>query len=68
MKFIKGKCEVLYLGRNNLRHQQSWGLAGRKIVLPEKDFGILVDPLLCSCETQPGLLCLEFCDNVTFKG
>lgn len=56
MKFIKGKCKVLHLGRNNLRHQYNWGLADRKIALTEKNFGILVDPLLCCWTTVSGVL------------
>ena len=63
MRFTKGKCRVLYLGRNNYMHQYSlWAdlLEGSSA---KKDLGVLVDSRLamsqlCGQEGQwnPGVL------------
>lgn len=53
MKLDKGKCKVLYLGRNNLIHQYRMGPVGWKAALQKRSW-LLVDkkltmPSLCPC-------------------
>jgi len=43
IKFNKGKCKVLYLGRNNSMQKAGLGTHQLEISLAEKDFGALVD-------------------------
>ncbi|KAK4807114.1 hypothetical protein QYF61_018455 [Mycteria americana] len=40
MKFNKGKCQVLHLGRNNPRHQYMLGASQLERIFAEKDLGL----------------------------
>jgi len=46
MKFSKGKCRVLHLGRNNLMYQYRQGADLLESSSVERDLGVLVDDKL----------------------
>ena len=46
MKFIKGKCRVLHLGKNNPKHQYRLGADLMQNNSAERDLGVLVDSRL----------------------
>jgi len=45
MKFNKGKCKVMLLGKNSPMHQYMLGANQKESSLADKDLGVLLDKL-----------------------
>jgi len=43
MRFNKGKCRVLHMGRNNCKHQYRLGADLMEMNSADKDMGVLAD-------------------------
>ena len=63
MRFNKGKCRVLHVGRNNPMHQYRLGVDLLESSSVERDLGVLVDdkvdhePVVCpGCQKANGIL------------